>query len=533
MSDRPRPGSADEQVLCHALEKLRGRGGLRAARLRAEAKGIAEPLLDLPAVRRWATLHDLDLPHAAVAVVTECVRTGLRGSERIVADAVLGLGAFGKEYARAGVEPKVIADIASDLLSRRRRALLGSWSRLHAALGVHPDETPSDRSLRGSHEGQVLRELAQHLLSSSPAVLDNRTPAVHNGHRLGRVVVVGGAVMDATFKTRVLPAREMSSEAYAFDLSPGGKGLMQAMAASRLGLEVSLLAAVADDPFGAQILDHLRHEGVDTSMMKVVEDVRSPFTGIIEFELGDSLAVNWRNDHEVRLDVRDVERALPAIAAADALLVTFEIPRESLQRIMSLIAERGDDRPLVIVTPGQPYDDGVVSGKALAQVDYLVAHQWEIGRYGPPGELPYDTDPVADRLLGYYGVETVCIPVTGGCRIYSTTASGYFDVPTIPSPYRESSAARDAFCAALAAKLIDQRGEFSESVALWATAAMAAAAADHGVANPMPDRRRIDQMLARSRLSVVPRLPRDAVPGAPGDAAPGDVVSGSSEQTPA
>ncbi|WP_305782542.1 PfkB family carbohydrate kinase [Symbioplanes lichenis] len=518
MSDRLRPGSADEQVLCHALEKLRGRGGLRAARLRAEAKGIAEPLLDLAAVRRWATLHDLDLPHAAVAVVTECVRTGLHGSERIVADAVLGLGAFGPEYARAGVDPKVVADIASDLLSRRRRALLGAWLRLHNALGAEPDETPSDRSLRGNHEGRVLRELARRLLSNSsqapaPAVADSRPPALRNGHHRGRVVVIGGAVMDVTFKTRVLPAREMSSEAYAFDLSPGGKGLMQAMAASRLGLEVSLLTAVADDPFGRQILEHLRRNGVDTSMVKVVEDARSPFTGVIEFELGDSLAVNWRNDREIHLAVRDIEHAFPALVAADVLLVTFEIPRESLQRIMSLIAERGDDRPLVIVTPGQPYEDGLVSGNALAQVDYLVAHPWEIGKYGPPGDPPFDTDPAADRLLGYYGVETVCMPVPGGCRIYSTTAAGTFDVPTIPSPYRESAAARDAFCAALAAKLIDQSGDFSEQVALWATAAMAAAAADHGGINPMPDRQRIDQMLTRSRLSAVPRFPRDVNTG--------------------
>ncbi len=55
--------------------------------------------------------------------------------------------------------------------------------------------------------------------------------------------------------------------------------------------------------------------------------------------------------------------------------------------------------------------------------------------------------------------------------------------------------ARDAFCAALAAKLIDSERDFSEEVALWATTAMAAEIADHPLPNPMPDRRRVEQLL--------------------------------------
>ena len=39
----------------------------------------------------------------------------------------------------------------------------------------------------------------------------------------GRLILVGGAVMDATFRTRTLRAPETSSEAYGFNLSPGGK----------------------------------------------------------------------------------------------------------------------------------------------------------------------------------------------------------------------------------------------------------------------------------------------------------------------
>ncbi len=82
--------------------------------------------------------------------------------------------------------------------------------------------------------------------------------------------------------------------------------------------------------------------------------------------------------------------------------------------------------------------------------------------------------------------------------------------------------ARDAFCAALAAKLIDSERHFSEEVALWATTAMAAEIADHPLPNPMPDRRRVEQLLERSRFNISPRGARisDAGDASPEQAQP-------------
>jgi ribokinase len=514
MTDRRIRESPDELVLTHALEKLRAREGLTLARLRSAAQTVAAPLLGLAAVRRYALIHDIDLARAALDVVAECVRDALHGTDCLVADAVLALGVCADTHRRHGIEPRVVDALQSDLLSRRRKALLANWPGLHQALGAAPADVPSDRSLRGTVESLVLAELARQLIRRERYSLGAKSvvmpgpgqvapDAAAHGHA-GRVVVVGGAVMDATFQTKLLPERETSSEAYGFDLSPGGKGLSQAIAAARLGLDVSLLAAVADDRFGHEIIEYLQHERVDTSMLKIVNDARNPFTGVIEFELGDSVAVNWRNEREVRLDIRDVERAEPQLVGCDAVLVTFELPRESMERVLALVHGAPGRRPLTIVTPGNPYTDGNVSGHAMAQIDYLVAHAWELGRYAPPGQSAFDLDAVARQVLAY-GVETLCVPTGGGCTIYSETELGTFTVPTFPSTYKETSAARDAFCAALAAKLIDGAAEFSEEVALWATAAMAAATADHPLPNSLPDRRRIDQLLSRSRFTVAPR----------------------------
>ncbi len=512
-------GSPDELILTHTLEKLRARDGVTLTRLEATAQGVAAPLLNLSAVRRYASIHHVKLPQAALAVVVECVRDSLIGTDRIVADAVLALSIFADANYRHAVEPRVVDGLRSDSLSRRRRVLLANWNRLHEAVGVASANVPSDRTLRGSLESLVLAELARQLIRREVYSLGSRSVATPNPSHdaqeataqrsKGRVIVVGGAVMDATFRTKVLPARETSNEAYDFDLSPGGKGLTQAVAAARLGLDVSLLAAVADDRFGQQIVEYLQNEGVDTSMLKLVRDARTPFTGVIEFELGDCIAINWRNEREVRLDIRDIEPFEPQLLASDVVLVTFELPRGSMQRTLDLVHRPKMRRPLKIVTPAHPYNDGSVSGQALAKIDYMVAHPWELGRYGPPEEGTFDIDAAARRVMAY-GVETLCIPTGGGCTIYSETALGTFAVPTFPSAYKESQAARDAFCAALAAKLIDGQGEFSEQVALWATAAMAAATADYPLPNSMPDRPRVERLLSRSRFAVTPRATEDA-----------------------
>jgi ribokinase len=513
MTNRTDMVSPDALVLTHALEKLRARDGLTHSRLDNSRSVEAAPLLGLAAVRRHAAVHDIELAQAALEVIKECVRESLHGSQCIVADAVLGLGTFSDAYTRNGIETRVDKALHSDLLGRRRSTLLSNWRRLHEALGLPRAEPPSDRALRGTIEREVLRELARQLIRREEYSLGAKSVVMPYASenlsrkmpmsRPGRVIVLGGAVMDATFRTTDIPARGTSIEAYAFELGPGGKGLWQAVAVARLGLDVALVAVVADDRFGHEIVNYLRDEGVDTSLLKLIDDAHTPFTGVAEFELADSIAFNWPNHKEIHLDIRDVDRLGQHLASYDAVLMTFEIPRKTLEYTLSLVNRLDETRPIVIVTPSQPYRDSGISGQALSHIDYLVAHAWELGRYAPPDRKSFDVDATARQLLGY-GVETLCIPTDGGCTVYSELL-GTFDVPSFPSPYKEISTSRDAFCAALAAKLIESGRGFSEEVALWATAAMAAAIADHPLPNPMPDRRRVDQLLERSRFNIVPR----------------------------
>ncbi|MEU8221911.1 PfkB family carbohydrate kinase [Kribbella sp. NPDC048915] len=492
------------RVLINSLEKLRTHGGLTAERLRADRSGVATPLLSLAATRRYASVHELDPADAAVALTCDCVREDLNDSQQLVADAVLGLGVFRQSFLDSGIDTQVIRALYDLALGRRRETLLSSWHALHRALAVTPNAAPSDRYLRGTTELAVLGELAYQLTRrdiysvGAKNAARAETGVVPQQPTPGRVVVVGGAVMDATFRTKQLPAPETSTEALAFSLSPGGKGLMQAVACARLGLHTSLIAAVATDRFGDAIVEFLEQEHVDTSLIKRVPNADTPFTGVFQQQLGDSIAVNWRNEKQLRLDPGDVVQHRAELGDCDALLTTFEVPRDTLEDVVAMAHNASGSRPTVIVTPGQPYSDDEVSAETLAQIDYLVAHAWELEPFARH-DAAFDPDSVARTLLAF-GVKTLCLLVTGGCTAYSRPMRDVLRVAAPPAIYKESSVARDAFCAALAAQLIDNENTFSEDVARWATAAMSCAASDFPRRNSLPTRRRIDDLLDASQL---------------------------------
>jgi ribokinase len=489
---------SEAKALVYDFTVLRKNQGLKQGRLTTDRAGN---LLASPAVADYMARHGIGDPAAAaIQVVIDAVRRLSVLSDQIAADAVLGLGMFLAEYTDQSVDPQVIRTLETADLGERRDSLRKHWHQLHRAVGARPPETPGDRYLRDTVELRIFRDLAM-LITESPVDHAQSGPittaprTLSEGARAaspGKVVVIGGVAMDHIFHSDAVPLPETSVRATDHARSPGGKGLSQAVAAARLGLEVALVAACADDEDGATILRHLEDEKVDTSMMKVVPNETTPQTAVIEFPDAESAAVVWHNEGVVSLSVQDVLRHRSALAACDAVLLTFEIPQDVLSSTLNLVSGLGQEPPVTVVTPGQPYDTGPPSGQAFAQIDYLVAHSWELRRlsYYTPGRQA--SNHLGESFLRL-GVRSVCVLGTRGGTIYSQNAPPRSITPP-PSMLKESSITRDLFCAALVARLVEDRSLTDDAVR-WATAAMASFTEDYANARNFPDRNRIEQML--------------------------------------
>lgn len=151
---------------------------------------------------------------------------------------------------------------------------------------------------------------------------------------MARVVVVGSINMDlVTLAPRFAgPGETLLGER--FLTIPGGKGANQAVAAARLGAEVSLIGALGDDAFGQQLHNGLAREGIALDHVHRIDDCGSG-TASITVAGGENeiIVVPAAN---ARVTPAHVEAASAAIARADAVLVQMEIPLESVEATLRL-----------------------------------------------------------------------------------------------------------------------------------------------------------------------------------------------------
>src|SRR5690606_38421338 len=88
---------------------------------------------------------------------------------------------------------------------------------------------------------------------------------------MARIVVVGSANVDLVIQTPHLPEPGETVLGGKFLTAMRGKGANQAVAAARLGEDVTYVARVRDDAFGKQCLAAYQKERIDTQYVQVTE----------------------------------------------------------------------------------------------------------------------------------------------------------------------------------------------------------------------------------------------------------------------
>ena len=151
---------------------------------------------------------------------------------------------------------------------------------------------------------------------------------------MARVVVIGSINMDLVTLAPRFAAPGETLLGDRFLTIPGGKGANQAVAAARLGAEVTLVGALGDDAFGRQLRDGLAREGVRLDHVLSIDDAGSG-TASITVAGGENsiIVVPGAN---ARVTPAQVEKASDAVQRADAVLVQMEIPLETVEATLRL-----------------------------------------------------------------------------------------------------------------------------------------------------------------------------------------------------
>ena len=149
--------------------------------------------------------------------------------------------------------------------------------------------------------------------------------------KTNKIIVIGSANTDMVVRSRKLPLPGETILGGTFLMNAGGKGANQAVAAARLGGNVTLVAKVGNDIFGKQTIDGLKTENINTDHVFVDEELPSGTALIMVNEEGENCIVvaPGANARLLPADISQVK----SMADAAIILTQLEIPLETIEAV--------------------------------------------------------------------------------------------------------------------------------------------------------------------------------------------------------
>jgi ribokinase len=223
---------------------------------------------------------------------------------------------------------------------------------------------------------------------------------------------------------------------------PGGKGANQAVAAARAGGRVQMVGRLGADPFGRSLRAALIADGVAVAAIR--EDTAATGVALILLAEGRDNSIIVASGANMRVAPADLDAV--EWAAVGVLLVQLEIPFETVAEAMRRARAAG---VTVILDPAPSRG---CPAELLALADILTPNETEASDLAglPIHDVPSALE--AARRLRSAESQRVIVKL-GGQGLVVCDANGCRHHPAIPVTVVDTTAAGDAFCGALAARL--------------------------------------------------------------------------------
>lgn len=154
------------------------------------------------------------------------------------------------------------------------------------------------------------------------------------------IAVVGSCNMDIYSWTNRLPEPGETVIGERYWIGMGGKGANQAVAACRLGAEVSMVSRVGDDMFGRQMIETLQGYGVDCATIFVDQKAGSGVALVVVDKVPENVIVVIPGAN-MCIAPGDVDAATARIQSADVLMLQLEIPLDTIEQALDIARAAG------------------------------------------------------------------------------------------------------------------------------------------------------------------------------------------------
>ncbi|WP_322614015.1 ribokinase [Pseudomonas sp. BIC9C] len=266
-----------------------------------------------------------------------------------------------------------------------------------------------------------------------------------------KVVVIGGLNMDLVTRAPRLPKGGETLIGESFATVSGGKGANQAVAAARLGAQVSMIGCVGNDAYGEALRGALLAEQIDCQAVSTVDG--SSGVALIVVDDSSQNAIVIVPGANGALTAEAIDRFDSVIQAADVLICQLEVPDASVGHAL----KRGRELGKTVILNPAPVSRPLPS-EWYASIDYLIPNESEASALSGLAVDSLETAQAAATCLIALGAGKVIITLGAQGSLFANGQRfEHFPAPAVKAV--DTTAAGDTFVGGFAAALAAGKDE--------------------------------------------------------------------------
>jgi len=185
-----------------------------------------------------------------------------------------------------------------------------------------------------------------------------------------KVVVIGSLNMDLVTRAPRLPKGGETLIGQSFTTVSGGKGANQAVAAARLGAQVSMIGCVGNDAYGEVLRGALLAEQIDCQAVSIVDGSSGVALIVVDDSSQNTIVIVPGANGALTSEA--IDRFDSVIQAADVLICQLEVPDASVGHAL----KRGRELGKTVILNPAPVSRPLPSDW-YASIDYLIPNESE------------------------------------------------------------------------------------------------------------------------------------------------------------
>ena len=300
---------------------------------------------------------------------------------------------------------------------------------------------------------------------------------------MGKVVILGVFVADTAYRGSRMPKMGETILGNSFVLGPGGKGSNQAVAAGKLGADVTIITRLADDDFGKMAMETWGNANVKGAVKYSTNSYTGAAFIFIDDKTGDN-AIIIAPGAASEISLKDIHENSEIISTTDVFLTQLEQPISAAKEGLQVAKANGK------ITILNPAPAAKLPEEVFGLCDFITPNETETEALtGLPVRNEKEAETAA-KFLNELGVKTPIITMgEQGAFLHEHGLIPAFDVGEVV----ETTGAGDAFNGGFAVALSE--GKSALEAVKFGCATASISVTRPGTAPSMPARDEVEKLL--------------------------------------